>query len=396
MGPPHENSKRSPWSRVGTSGGRMMAFGRSHGLVLGVLALGGAGVGAAAPPTPTPFVGVGIDLAGVDRSVTPGTDFFAYANGKWLKDTDIPADRATWGAGAVLAERTDKRTAELIQAAAGANAAPGSDLRKIGDYYTSSMDEAGIDALGLKPLQPMLDRIAAITDRRSLSRALGATLRADVDALNSTNFYTDNLFGLWVAQDLDNPSRYEPFLMQGGLDMPERSYYLDPTPRMAEIRTKCQAHIANTLALAQVSDAAAKAARIFALEVRMAQAHGTREDSVDVKKANNHWARKDFDAAAPGLDWAEYFDAAGLGQQADFVVWQPKAVTGLSALVASEPVDTWKDYLVFHALEHYASVLPRAFGEESFGFHGTVIAGTPARRERWKRAVEATNAALGD
>jgi putative endopeptidase len=339
---------------------------------------------------------IGIDLAGIDRSVPPGADFFRYANGTWVKTTEIPPDRATYGIGAMVAELTNERTRELIQQAAGAGAAPGSETRKIGDFYTSYMDEAGIEAKGLTPLRSELDRIHAITDRRALARVLGGRLRADVDVLNSTNLYTDNLFGLWVAQDLDEPTRYAPFLLQGGLDMPDRAYYLDPSPRMSEIRARYQDHIATVLSLAHVPDAQARAARIFELEHRMAEAHASREDTADVQKGNNHWTRKRFDAAAPGLDWQEYFKAAGLGEQEEFVVWQPGAVTGLSALVASEPLGTWKDYLVFHAIEHRAAVLPRAFGNEAFAFHGTVLAGTPTRRDRWKQAVDATSVAVGE
>ena len=217
-----------------------------------------------------------------------------------------------------------------------------------------------------------------------------------MDALNNTNFYTDNLLGLWVAQDLDEPTVYVPFLLQGGLDMPDRAYYVDPSPRMAEIRTRYQAHVAKVLEMASIPDAVAKAARIFDLERRIAEAHWSREDSADIKKNNNHWTRADLDRAAPGLDWSEYLAAAGLGGQKEFAIWQPSAVTGISALVASQPIETWKDYLAFHALEHYAVALPRALGEERFAFHGTVLAGIPQRRDRWKRAVDATSIALGD
>ena len=376
----------------------MTAFRRSIILIAVAGALGLPWMPAAISAAPAPNVpaSVGIDLAGIDRSIAPGADFFAYANGTWMKTTEIPPDRAGYGVGALVDERTNERTNELIKQVASANAPAGSEARKIGDYYASYMDEAGIEAKGLQPLQPTLDRIAAITDRRTLARVLGTTLRADVDALNATNFYTDNLFGLWVAQDLNEPSRYVPFILQGGLDMPDREYYVDPSPRMTEIRARNRAHIANVLALAHVPDVQAKAARIFDLELRMAEAHGSREDSVDVKKGNNHWTRKQFDTAAPGLDWREFFAAAGLGEQPEFVVWQPSAVSGLSALVASEPLETWKDYLVFHALEHDAAVLPKAFGDEGFAFHGTVLAGTPTRRDRWKRAVDATNGALGE
>ena len=349
-----------------------------------------------AAPNPTPSTSPGLDLSGIDHAVRPGEDFFAHANGAWLKATEIPADRAAYGVSGVVTELTNQRTAALIQEAEKARAPKGSSAQKVGDYYASYMDEAAIEAKGLSPLRPTLDHIAAIKDRPSLARFLGGTLRADVDALNNTNFYTDNLFGLWIAQDLDEPTRYVPFLMQGGLDMPDRAYYVDPSPRMAELRTKHQAHIAKILEIARIPDAAAKAARIFELERRIAQAHWSREDSSDVKKNNNHWTRAELDTAAPGLDWTEYLAAAGLGGQKLFAIWQPSAVTGISALVASEPLETWKDYLTFHALEHSAAVLPRALGEESFAFHGTVLAGIPQRRDRWKRAVDATSTALGD
>ncbi len=348
---------------------------------------------AAAPDAPT---NTGLDLAGIDRKVAPGDDFFLYANGEWLKTTEIPADRAAFGPAAVLTELTTERTGEIIRQAAKAGAPAGSVAQKIGDYYASLVDQPAIDAKGLAPLQPTLDRIAAIGDREALARTLGATLRADVDVLNSTNFYTDNLFGLWVAQDMNDPSSYAPFLLQGGLDMPDRAYYLEDAPRMADIRTKFQAHVAKVLELARVPGAAAKAARIVDLEHRIAEVHGTREDDADVQKGNNHWSRAQFDTLAPGLDWSAYFDAAGLGTQKELVVWQPRAVTGISALVAGVPLDTWKDYLTFHALEHTAAVLPREFGEERFAFHGTVLAGIPQRREAWKRAVDTTSAALGE
>ena len=345
---------------------------------------------------PAVALATGLDLAGIDRSVEPGDDFFRYANGRWLKTTEVPADRASYGPGAVLAEMTTQRTAEIVQEAAKADAAEGSAAQRVGDFYASLVDQAAIDVKGLAPLQPELDRIAAIADRAALSRALGQTLRADVDVLNATNLYTDNLLGLWVAQDLDDPSRYAAFLLQGGLDMPEREYYLDASPRMSEIRARFQAHVARVLELARVPDPAAKAARIGDLERHIAEAHGPRQDDFDVRKGNNHWTRARFDELAPGLDWSAYFEAAGLGQQPEFVVWQPRAVAGLSALVAGQPLEAWKEYMTFHAVEHAATVLPAAFGEERFAFHGTVLAGVPQRREAWKRATDATSAALAE
>jgi predicted metalloendopeptidase len=338
----------------------------------------------------------GLDLGGMDRAVAPGDDFFAYANGAWLKNTEIPADRSSYGVGATLAELTAKRTAGLIAETAKTEAPAGSDARKIGDYYATFMDEAGIEAKGLAPLKPALDEIAALSNPRELAHALGATLRADVDVLNATNLHTDNLFGLWVAQDLSDPSRYSAFLLQGGLELPDRDYYLDPSPRMAEIRAKYQAHIAAVLKLGGIADPDKSAARIFELERRIAQVHSSRVDSEDVLKGNNHWVRKEFPARAPGLDWQAFFAAARLDHADALVVWQPAALTGIAALVKAEPLATWKEYLAFHLIEHFSAVLPKAVVDERFAFYGKVLSGTPVLRERWKRAVDATDAALGE
>ena len=338
----------------------------------------------------------GIDLAGMDKSVQPGADFFAYANGTWIKSTEIPSDRSNYGSGAILVELTNQRTVELIQEAAKNKNSANPDARKIGDYYASFMDEAGIEKKGLTPLQPAFDRIKAINDRKSLAHVLGDMLRADVDALNSTNFYTDNLFGLWVAQDLNEPTRYTPFLLQGGLGLPDRDYYLDNSPRMTELRTKYQEHLAKVLKLANIADAESKAARIFDLEKRMATVHASRLESMDVQKANNHWTRKELDTRAPGLDWQTYLAAAGLEKQTVFAVWHPGAVTGLSALTASQPLDVWKDYLTLRVIEHASPFLPKAFVDERFAFFGKELTGTPELRERWKRGVQNTNIALGE
>jgi putative endopeptidase len=338
----------------------------------------------------------GIDLVGIDRTVAPGDDYFAFANGTWLKTTEIPADRSSWGTSGILTELTARRTADLIAEAAKQNAPAGSDARKVGDYYASFMDEAAIEAKGLDPVKPALAAIAAISDAKSLARYLGGTLRADVDILNSTDLDTDNLFGLWVAQDLDDPTKYAPFLLQGGLELPDRDYYVSPTPRMTEIRSKYQAHIAAVLKLAGLTDPQAKAGRIFALEKKIAEVHATREETEDVPKGNNHWTPAELATRAPGLDWSTFLASAQLDKERVFVVWQPHAVTGIAALVRSQPLDVWKEYLAYHALEHHNTFLPKAFVDEGFAFYATTLSGTLQQRERWKRAVAATDAALGE
>lgn len=197
-----------------------------------------------------PSLATGIDLAGVDRSVASGDDFNAYANGGWIKATPIPADKSRYGIFSILADETRKRTLTIVQEAVQAGTASSGDTRKIADFYASFMDEGAIESKGIAPLQPELDAIAAIADRRALAGVLGGQLRADVDPLNNTNFGTENLFGVWVSQGLMDPSRSFPYLLQGGLGMPDRDYYLSKTPHMVGLRKQYQAHIAATFKLA--------------------------------------------------------------------------------------------------------------------------------------------------
>jgi putative endopeptidase len=338
----------------------------------------------------------GIAIANMDRTVKPGDDFYEYANGEWIKRTEIPADRAGLGVFSVLADLSNKRTAGLIEEIAKSNPAAGSSARKVAELYNSYMNEAAIEAKGLDPLRPHLDAIAAIHDKRELAHALGETLRADVDALNNTNFHTPNLFGLWVAPGFNDSEHYAAYLLQGGLQLPDREYYLSDSERMRNLRTQYQAHVSAILKLAGFSDTDARAARILELEHAIAQAHRSLADNEDIHKANNTWRQADFSAKAPGLDWAEYFRGAGINQQDSFIVWQPEAFTSESALVASTALDTWKDWLAFHLIDAYAGVLPKALADERYAFFGKTLSGTPQQRPRWQRGVFVVNGLLGD
>src|ERR1051326_4034994 len=166
---------------------------------------------------PAPALTSGIDFMGMDKSVNPGDDFFAYANGGWLNSTPIPADKASYGIFSILADETRKRTVARIQEAAAATPAASEDARRIGNFYSSYMDEAAIESKGTAPLKPKLDAVAAITNRTDLARILGGNLRADVDPLNNTNFKPENLLGVWVTQGLNDPSHSIPYILQGGL-----------------------------------------------------------------------------------------------------------------------------------------------------------------------------------
>ncbi|NUQ21978.1 MAG: M13 family metallopeptidase [Gemmatimonadaceae bacterium] len=337
----------------------------------------------------------GLDAAAIDTTVRPGDDFYHYANGGWERRTQIPNDRSSYGSFNIAAELADAHVRDIVHRAAAAHAAAGSELRKVGDFYTSFLDTAAIGARGLTPLQPLLDTIAAIGDRTALAKFLGAHLRADVDPINLGTLHTDNLFGFWVTQDFNTPTRYSAALLQGGIEMPDRSYYLDSSSRMVDLRTGYRAHVARMLTLAGIADAEAKADSIVALETRIARTHWKVEDSEDPAKGNNHWARADFASKAPGLDWAAFFTAAGIADQDSIIAWQPSTITQESALVASEPLDSWKALLAYHAIEDHAAVLPSAFDKESFAFFGRTLSGAPEQATRDKRAIDFTSDALG-
>ena len=328
-------------------------------------------------------------------AVLPGDDFFTWANREWLAQTEIPADRGSWGAMAALADDNNARIIKLIEDA-GAHAKADAETRKVTDFYKAWMNETAIEAAGLKPLQPKLDAIAAIKDRAALSRVLGQSLRADVDPLNFTNFSTPNLFGVWINQGLSEPNVNLPYLLQGGLGLPDRAYYIDASPRMAELRTRYQQYIADMLKLGGHDNAEQRAARVFALELKLAQSHATREESADIQKANNVWPAKDFAAKAPGMDWNAFLQGARLDKQDRFMVYHPGAIRGAAAEVAATDLATWKDYLAFNVLNQFADTLPKAFAQLRFDFYGKVLAGTPQQSARNKRALGATTAGLPD
>jgi putative endopeptidase len=351
-----------------------------------------APVAAPEPPKPPEIPGHSIDLASMDKSVSPGTDFFMYANGSWYAKAEIPSDRSSTGVWRVVQDEVEKRTSDLLAEAAKSDAA---DLKKIGAYYAAFLDDKAIEARGLKPLKPTLAAIAKLGNKRALSALLGSQLRADVDIMNATELHTDRPLGLWVEQDLNDPSKAVGYLLQGGLGMPDRSYYLDPSAPMEAHRKAYVAYLESLFKLAGLNHPDKRAANAFALEKKLALAHSTRTDTEDVTKGNNPWPTKEFGKRAPGLDWPAFFKAATLTDQAGFIVWQPKAVTGLAALVKSEPLATWKDYLTARAIDRMAPVLPKAFVDARFAFYGTDLSGIPVLPERWKRAVRNTDAALG-
>lgn len=328
----------------------------------------------------------------MDHSINPGDDFYRYANGRWLQAATIPPGRTGYDMRAMIHDQTGKRVLELIQHAASSRADKGSVAQQVGDYYATFMNEDVIEANGMAPLAREMALISAITNNTSLSAYLGTTLNSEVDGLITNS---DHIFGLLINQGFEDAGHNVVHFLQGGLAMPERDNYLDPSPKMAELRTQYQAHIAAVLKLAGITEPDIKAARILSLETRIAQSFAPDADAADTFKQNNPWKREDFSLKAPGINWNAYFQSAGLAQQSDFIVWQPSAVTGVSALVAGESTDVWKDYLRFHLIEHYADILPRAVAAQHFAFYGLTLSGAQQPPDRVSFSIAATNGALG-
>jgi len=344
------------------------------------------GAGAAAPLAKPELGTFGFDVAGMDKSVAPGEDFFGYANGTWAKNTPIPEDKARFGAFDVLGDRSLERTRAIIEAAAKSGTAGDANARKVGAYYSAFMDEAAIEAKGTAPLQPGLQRIAAIATPADLARAFGTGV--------ATGMPTP--FRVGVQQDAKHPDRYIVGVTQAGLGLPDRDYYLVDSPKFVEVRAKYIAYIGQLFQLAGFGDGAARAQKIYDLEHDIAAVHWTRIANRDPDKTYNIRDVAALSAETPGFDWAAMFAAAGVGGQPQFSVAQPSAVAAIAKLAATRPIAVWQDYLRYKLIASRAGTLPKAFVDASFAFNGTVLSGQPVLAPRWKRGVAGTNGALGE
>jgi predicted metalloendopeptidase len=316
----------------------------------------------------------------VDTSVPPGDDFFAYANGAWLETAVIPAGKDRWSVRDELNELGRRQVAAILD---DATASPsGSLARKVADYRSGLRNAPAIEERGITPLAPLFSRIDRVDDPLALTRFLGSTMHADVDPLNFGVYDSASVLGLSVEHSIHGETTYTAFLVQGGLGLGDRDQYLS-----IEQRRSYRTYIARMLTLAGFDRGDQRAEAVFALEAALADTHATATASSVDRNADHQWSRSDFAREAPGMDWNVFFDAAGLGDQSVVVAWQPSAVQGVAALVASQPLDAWKDYLRFHAIDEHAAVLPRAFTEAASDMHGD-------RRSRDEQALALTQTAL--
>jgi predicted metalloendopeptidase len=331
----------------------------------------------------------GVAAEYIDPSVRAQDDFFEYQNGKWLKATEIPADKSSWGSFAKLHEDIQPQLRSIIEsAAASKDKAAGTDAQRIGDMYASFMDEARLEQLGLTPLRAELDKIAAVKDKSELPALFAHLGQIGVNLP----------YDFSIHQDAKDSTKYVADISQGGLGMPDRDYYLKPDDaKLAETRAKYQAHVEKMLALAGDKNPAANAKAIVDLETELARVQWTKVENRDPVKAYNKVELANMGQVAPGYDWKSYLDAAGISAKTSYViVSQPSYLKGFAEIAAKIPLDTWKTYLQAHLVEGYANYLSKAFVDERFSFYGTTLSGAPQNEPRWKRGVSAVQAAMGE
>jgi len=340
---------------------------------------------AAAPVTNKPEIGTwGFDLAGMNKDVSPGTSFYAFANGTWLKTTKIPADKSNYGMFTALDDRSQERTKEIIQ---NASAAQGAEGKKIADYYKSFMDEAAIEAKGTEPIKPELEKIAAIKDAKGVVARFAEHSR----------FGRKSPLGTIVVQDEKDPEHHIAMLVQSGLGLPDRDMYdVKKGKQFGPVRDGYKKYITTMFGLIGTADAEKRAAAVYALEEKIAAVHWTRIQNRDPVKTYNKLTTAQLAKLAPGVDWKTWLDGTGLGGVKVINVNQPSAIAGIAKLVKSQPVEVWRDYLTLQLLSATAPYLPKAFVDARFEMYGKTLSGTPQNKERWKRGVEEIEGALGE
>ncbi len=336
---------------------------------------------ASAPPP----LGSGLLLPGYDRDVRAQDDLFRFANGEWLQTTEIPPDRSRSGSFDLLFDQSETNLRAIIDESVARRGEAGLPDQQIGDFYTSFMDTARLDALGADPLKESFDRIDALATPADLARYFGESATTGVPSPLS----------LSINQDAKNASAYVPGVWQSGLTMPNRDYYLKSDPQFVTIRDQMRAYSARVLGLAGVADPDGAAGHVLDLESRVAEAQWTAAQNRDATATYNKFTVADATARTPGLDWNTYLDAAGL-HTPDFVVGQPSYFTALGDLMTTVPMTDWKPYLKFKIIDDLAPYLSDDFVTARFDFQGRVLAGQQELRPRWKRGVAAVNGAMGD
>ncbi|WP_043769912.1 M13 family metallopeptidase [Algiphilus aromaticivorans] len=327
----------------------------------------------------------GVIEANLDREVAPGDDFYRYVNGDWLARTEIPADRSNYGSFSIIQDRTREQLRVILDALrTGEPETP--EGRKLGALYASYMDLDAIEARGIAPVQPLLQRIAGLEERAALPGLLAELQQIGVDLP----------VGLSIYRDARAPDRYALYLSQSGLGLPDREYYLSEHSRFAELRGAYREHVARMLALAGLDRAGERADAIVELERGLADAHWTRVASRDREATYNPAPVDELAEAAPGFDWRAFLHALGEKRPEQVILRQPDAIAATARLLAEADLDTLKSWLAYHALAELAPYLSSPLVAEHFGFHKAELSGVERQKPRWKRALAVVEDAMGE
>ena len=333
---------------------------------------------------------------GMDPEVRPQDDLFGHVNGRWLAETDIPSDRSSWGPFVQLADVAEEQVHRIIEdlAAIATDADEGTELnadaQKIGDLFASFMDTDRIDRLGTRPIKPLMDAVASLRDVRDLAAFLGEFERVG----------GHGLFGSYVNTDDRNSDPYLFHLVQGGLGLPDESYYRDE--KFAAIRESYVAYLTTMLRLVDHDDPDAGAQTVLDIDTRLAGGHWERADTRDVQKTYNLTTIAELRELCPGFDWDVYVtNLSASAHEADELlaescVRQPSYFQHLSTVLGEVPVEDWRTWLLTRVLRSAAAYLTDDFVEANFDFYGRTLNGTPELRARWKRGVDFVEGAIGE
>lgn len=338
----------------------------------------------AAPATVTTAAAqdaLGIDTTNFDASVRPQNDLYRSVNGTWLKNATIPADKPAYGTFLALREKAQKDVRKIIEETADSDNA-GAAAQKISAYYTAYLDSARVEERGLQPLQQDFERVEALSSKDDLASYFAHVQHA----------FGSAPFGIYVNQDDRHATQYALYATQSGLGLPDRSYYLED--QFAEERQAYRDYIAQLYDLADFDGGEAAAQAVLDLETKLARAQWTRVESRDAEATYNKKAVADLARQQPHLRWPAFLEAAGADVDS-VIVRQPSYFASLDSLVAEVPLATWKTYFRMHALSSAAPRLPQDFVDARFQLYGKTLSGQEAQEPRWKRAVDATNGALG-
>lgn len=336
-----------------------------------------------------------ISISDIDKSANRCEDFYAYATGNWQKTNPIPSDQSRWGAFNEIEKRNTEMLKDILESLDKIRRARTPVEEQVLAFYKSGMDEATIEKLGLKPLESDLKRIDSMANGTDVVRTL-----AYLQKTRPTSSFRGPQpvgFGYGVRQDAKDSTRYMASFGQGGLGLPERDYYLKTDERSLKLLKEYEAHVMRMLELlgATHAQAAADAAKVVALETRLAKAHMNVVERRDPDKTYNKKTFAEFQAMTPSIDWKAWYTETGLPAPAEMNVSQPAYFAELSAMVKDTPVADWKPYFRFHLVNAWAGFLPKAFVEENFVLRGKLLSGQQEMTPRWKRVMETTDQEIG-